>query len=488
MKLTRRAFATALAALGTCSVASARSGAGSPVLGDWFGSVTHGSDTGTIAFRFERKNGTTIARLWNPALHFYGTIAAPSVFDEHGNVVVRGYALRARVQGDTMSGTVLDGETRVVLHRVASIPLQAPARPVVSAGPRAIWTYRGAAFWGSPLVIDGVAFAGDERGTLHAVRAHDGTPLWRYAAGAALRGSPLHDGEAVLVLDDDGVLHRVHRERGVATLKTSLAARIARKGPSATDGSWDYGSPAPLVAGGTVYVGTADGVMHAVDARTGAPRWRYRARGPIRSSAAADAQHLYFGDRSGAVTALHRSNGKELWRRQTGGPIVMAPVPFEDTILIGSRGSELMALSKASGAVRWRRFYWASWIESAPALAGGTAYVGSSDLRTVRAFDPATGRTLWETDVYGMSWGTPLIDGGSVYAGTAGLVGGSPQHHEPGLVALNARDGAMRWRTPGAARGPYVCGYSCGPVLGEAGTVLFASVDGTLSGFRIGGA
>ena len=42
----------------------------------------------------------------------------------------------------------------------------------------------------------------------------------------------------------------------------------------------------PAVAGGTVYVGSSDGHIYAVDRATGAERWKFATRGPVHSSPA----------------------------------------------------------------------------------------------------------------------------------------------------------------------------------------------------------
>ena len=42
----------------------------------------------------------------------------------------------------------------------------------------------------------------------------------------------------------------------------------------------------PAVAGGTVYVGSSDGNIYAVDRATGAQRWKFATKGPVHSSPA----------------------------------------------------------------------------------------------------------------------------------------------------------------------------------------------------------
>jgi outer membrane protein assembly factor BamB len=61
---------------------------------------------------------------------------------------------------------------------------------------------------------------------------------------------------------------------------------------------------APVVAGDTVYFGSADGHLYAVDALNGAPRWKWRAMSPGRSSPAVLDGVVFFADADGWVYAV----------------------------------------------------------------------------------------------------------------------------------------------------------------------------------------
>src|SRR3954463_10368788 len=50
---------------------------------------------------------------------------------------------------------------------------------------------------------------------------------------------------------------------------------------------------APLVQGGTFYVGDSGGLLQARDARTGIARWRFRAGGAIASSPVSDDTRIF---------------------------------------------------------------------------------------------------------------------------------------------------------------------------------------------------
>ena len=74
-------------------------------------------------------------------------------------------------------------------------------------------------------------------------------------------------------------------------------------------------------------------------------------------------------------------------------------------MIVGSRSGWLMALHQSDGSLVWSRSNGFSWVESTGVVIDGTHYVGSSDLRAVRALSANTGALLCETDVLGFSWG-----------------------------------------------------------------------------------
>jgi len=80
-------------------------------------------------------------------------------------------------------------------------------------------------------------------------------------------------------------------------------------------------------------------------------------------------------------------------------------------------------------------------------LVDGLIYIGASDYRRVTAFEPATGRAVWGTDVRGMDWGSPVVTAGTVFIGTASQnIPGTALEHTGGIVALDRNSGAVKWQ------------------------------------------
>jgi hypothetical protein len=102
----------------------------------------------------------------------------------------------------------------------------------------------------------------------------------------------------------------------------------------------------PLVAGDTVYIGSSVApVMHAIDARTGAIKWRAATHGPIKGGIVDVGGVLYFGDLGGYLWALRASDGGVVGVKNMHTPFnVGSPLVAGKTLIIGSRGGTLAAV------------------------------------------------------------------------------------------------------------------------------------------------
>lgn len=73
----------------------------------------------------------------------------------------------------------------------------------------------------------------------------------------------------------------------------------------------------PVVVDGVVYIGSDSGSFYAIDARSGAIVWEFKAGAPVRGSAAVLDERV-FVTASNAFFALDRATGAELWRYTRG--------------------------------------------------------------------------------------------------------------------------------------------------------------------------
>ena len=77
----------------------------------------------------------------------------------------------------------------------------------------------------------------------------------------------------------------------------------------------------PAIAGGTVYFGSLDGHLYALDLATGKQRFRYAAGGEIKSSPAVRDGLVYVGDEAGTFHAVDARTGARRWAFEAGGAL-----------------------------------------------------------------------------------------------------------------------------------------------------------------------
>jgi outer membrane protein assembly factor BamB len=359
---------------------------------------------------------------------------------------------------------------------------QAPAPGDTVAG-SVLWTYEvGEPVW-TPLALEeGVLFFGDDAGRLHALDVATRQPRWRFATAGRIRSAVTVAEGSVLFASDDGFLYSLDRasgeERWTLDLGSSgLERRLPAPGPPYV---YDYRHSSPTVVDGTVYVGSADKRLYAVDAETGRVRWSFAAQGSIRSTPAVSEGAVYFGSWDGKVYALSAEGGEEVWSYEAGLPIQGSPAVAGGRVIVGSRSAKVVALDAASGEEVWTHVHAdGSWVESSPVVVGDVVYVGSSDALALQALDAGSGAEVWRFKTGGWSWGTPVVTDEVVYIGG---ISASPYYSSlaAGFFAVDRQTGKQRWRmTLEAIEGFVTGGVFAAPAI-DAGIVYVASLDGRI--------
>lgn len=388
--------------------------------------------------------------------------------------------------GDTLTGTFALSKLPVTLHRGGTFP-PPPAPAVWPAAPAPLWTRSlGAAAWASPVAPDGTIYVGTIDGKLHAISAADGHELWTWSGRNPLYGAPLVTIDAIYLVDEAGVLSRLDRPTGELAWSTPLREEKSAATAPAKNETFNHRATTPALdeKHGYVYAASTDSAIYVVRSRNGLIQSRHPTPARIYAPLALIGDELYAPCFDGTILGLNRRNLRELLRTKIGGPIVSAPAFTADRIIVGARDYLLYGLDRTNGSVAWRDTYWFSWVESSPRLVNGTLYIGGSDFRRVSAIAPETGKTLWSTDVLGLSWGSPVVTADTVFAGTAGqAIEGTVIQHTGGIVALDRATGAPKWRyvSPVPAHADFI-GFAGSLELVD-GRIVGAAVDGTLIAF-----
>lgn len=154
----------------------------------------------------------------------------------------------------------------------------------------------------SPAIVNGVVYVGSSDGKLYALKESTGAVLWTAAMSAQVTASPAVDSAQGEVVASNSVGDTTAFATGGSTPGKVLWTHKAG-GAAGT----------PLISGGLVYVGAADGNEYALSVTSGAVRWT-AAIGGTPASAATLHNVLYVGSSNGTLEALDGATGKVAWK------------------------------------------------------------------------------------------------------------------------------------------------------------------------------
>jgi len=212
----------------------------------------------------------------------------------------------------------------------------------------------------------------------------------------------------------------------------------------------------PTVAGGTVFVGSQNGTVYALEARRGCIRWSFRASAEVRTPVAVSnweagddsaAPRAYFGDILARAYAVDARSGKLLWMTKvdehpnatiTGAPVVAdgklyVPVSSLEVVVATDpayacctfRGS-MVAIDIDSGDIVWKTYT----IEEESADAGTTS-------AGTRILAPS-GAPIWTSPLIDQKRGQLYIGTGENYSSPAGSTSDA-------VIAFNMDSGEVLW-------------------------------------------
>lgn len=227
---------------------------------------------------------------------------------------------------------------------------------------------------------------------------------------------------------------------------------------------WAFGFPGassaraqPTVAAGRLFVGSEDGVVYALDAKTGCTVWTFAAKAGVRTAITiaprvdprgGSAHTLYFGDLSAQVYAVDADRGELLWTQKldnhahariTGSPVLYDGRLYVPVSGVGEEGAgstagyvcctfrgSVVALDAATGATHWKTYT----VNEAPKPRG----------------KGAQGQVSWGPSGASV-WSAPTIDAkrGMLYVGTGNNFSGPKTRTSDAIIAMNLESGTVKW-------------------------------------------
>jgi outer membrane protein assembly factor BamB len=210
--------------------------------------------------------------------------------------------------------------------------------------------------------------------------------VWTYSAGKPIKGGAAIAGGRVFVGDDDGIIHAVDFATGklLWTFKTDA-------GIEAT----------PLVLNGIVYEGSGDGKVYALEAATGNLKWVYETGDKVMGGAnhaknpKGDGEWLLIGSYDTSLHCVDAATGLAVWTHATDNYINGSPAIFTTgEIVFGGCDSFIHVLQLSDGK-ELRQIDSDAYIASSVAIMDDRGYVGNYG-NLVLAFDPKAGAVTWK--------------------------------------------------------------------------------------------
>ena len=247
----------------------------------------------------------------------------------------------------------------------------------------------------------------------------------------------------------------------------------------------------PTVAGGRLFVGSQNGTVYALDAKSGCIHWTFTAKSGVRTALTIGDRGgvgpaVYFGDTGANVYAVDAATGHLLWTRRldehvyarvTGSPTLhqgrlYVPVSSIEETAASQPGYEcctfrgsLVALDAGTGHTIWQTF------TVPPSQAMGKN---------------AAGVTLWGPSGVGI-WYAPTIDErrSVLYVTKGNTYSGAAQPTGDAILAIDLPTGAIKWTrqvTPGdvfgCRPGTPNCGEKAGPDFDFGTPAMLATLPG----------
>ena len=199
-----------------------------------------------------------------------------------------------------------------------------------------------------------------------------------------------------------------------------------------------------VVANGTVYVGSTDNTLYALDAKQWGLKWSFKAGGPIRFAPAVWNNRVYFSARDNRVYALNAETGELIWQFDSKTWMDSPTIAANGRVYIGAYTQKIHVINGVTGELEsqpkgrvlinsieyvcsqgqlrpispqhqvdfWRGH--TSYTYSYPVIANGMVYIGARDSQ-IHALDAESKAEIWSYPTRGFIDSAPAISDGVLY-------------------------------------------------------------------------
>jgi len=348
------------------------------------------------------------------------------------------------------------------------------AGPILHQAPTVKWRFQtGDAVIGSAVVDAGTVYFGSNDGQIYALDAANGRRRWNVATGGPVPATPAIAQGTLYTPSYDGKFYAIDAASGAVRWKfaTEGERRYEARGihglqprSQTIADAFDTYLSSPVVVADTVYFGSGDGHVYALDTASGALRWKFKTGDVVHASPAYADGALFVGSWDGKFYALDARDGSERWHYQAGvDEAVHNQQGFQSSaavangvVYVGCRDSHVYAFKAATGEKLWDFSTGLSWVITTPAVREGKIFAATSDSSLIHVLDAADGKEVYHQQGASTIWSSPSLAGDVFYLG----------QFNGSLEGRSVADGKLLWtfRTDAAKA-------NTGWVLGADGAV-----------------
>lgn len=301
------------------------------------------------------------------------------------------------------------------------------------------WKFEGKAeSYSSPVIFQDKIYVGSEDHFLYAIYLETGKIAWKFKTAGAVNSSPIVFGQRIYFGSMDGYYYALDAQTGklIWKYKTGGEHKIGRNGLWGMqpymfymEDPFDFFISSPIAqddgVSKTIYFGSSDGNLYALDADNGNLRWKYLTGAAIRTTPLLYEGNIYIGSWNQYVYAIDAQSGNLHWKFKTKSDdenhllegIQASISAANGMVFIGSRDGYLYALDAKKGELAWQYSTWPSWITTTSADRKGNIFLTSSDSRLLIGLDAATGTEKLKYQTKGYNFSSVLIDEDKLYIG-----------------------------------------------------------------------
>lgn len=238
----------------------------------------------------------------------------------------------------------------------------------------------------------------------------------------------------------------------------------------------------PALAGGRIYIASADGEVEALDSETGKTLWNEEVETRLSGGVGVHEDSVFLGGSDGSVLRLDAGDGALIWKAGVTGEVLAPPQGDGDVVVAQTYDGKLFGLDYETGDRLWTYDSNVPVLTlrgtSTPILDNGVVYAGFANGR-VLALRADSGDIAWEVRV-AIAQGRSEIERIVDIDGSMALQGNQlyAAAYQGRIAAIEANSGRKLWQQNVSS----VSGVSTG-----FGNVYVADQDGTLYAYLRGG-